>query len=822
MPVKKVIEKKKTLIIAEKPSVAADLVKAIGGNFTKGKTAFESPDYVVSWALGHLVTIADPKEMSDLYKKWTLDTLPILPEKFELKAISTTQAQLSALGKWILSKDVDTIINGCDAGREGELIFHYIVSYVVEGKKTKKSPLEGKKLCRLWMKSMTKSAIQEALAHLRSESEMQNLQDAAISRSEADWLIGINASRGLTAYNSRFGGFQLTPCGRVQTPTLTIIVNREKERLDFQPENFWTIEGAFENSSVYRGKWTDLKENQFRIFDKEKAEAIVRKCADKPGIVEETSKPSTQKCAPLYDLTMLQREANNRFGFSAKTTLQIAQSLYEKHKATTYPRTDSKFLPEDYVEQVKNTLTAMTGELKPFAERALKEGWVIKDYRIFNNKKISDHHAIIPTGVFPKTLTEAERKIFTMICQRFIAVFYPPAQYLITTRITTVENETFKTEGKILTDPGFRAVYGKDADEESMIPPLGTSNRVKTVEMELAEDVTKPPARYTESSLLSVMESAGKLIEDDELRDAMKEHGLGTPATRAAIIEKLIADKYLVREGKELVPTSKAFDLIQIALAMKIQDLTSPELTGEWEYQLGLIEKGKTTREKFIGDIVELTRHMVENIKDFKEDQTRKEASFSPLNGMHVYETVARFDTDNGIQIRKTLGGRRMADDEVAELLTNRKIGPLTGFRSKRGAEFAAALILNDQNKVEFVFENVDANVETGEEIGKSPVDGSPVFDTLTAYISQSAIDKEKTGLRITKIILGKEITKSNMIRLLNGEKTELIQGFRSSKTKRLFDAYLLLDSKGKINFEFPPRAPSAGKRRFFKKKTAE
>jgi len=463
----------------------------------------------------------------------------------------------------------------------------------------------------------------------------------------------------------------------------------------------------------------------------------------------------------------------------------------------------------------------MTGSLTKHAEKVLQEGWIRKDPRIFNNEKISDHPAIIPTGNAVKALSEAEQKVYTMICQRFIAIFYPPAQYLNTTRITTVEGEKFSTEGKILQDPGFKAVYGKDADSEETIPPMGNDNKAKTLQVEIKDETTKPPARYTESSLLSMMESAGKLVEDDELRDAMKDRGLGTPATRAAIIEKLIADKYMIRDGKELVPTSKAFDLIHVATAMKIEDLTSPELTGEWEHQLALIEKGTVTRPQFMNGIEELTKRMVNNIKNFKENDTREEASFSPVNGIKVFKTVSRFETDDGIQIRTILGGRHMSDAEIVELLTKRKLGPLTGFRSKRGAEFSSCIILNDKNKIEFVFENNSTDIEVGEEIGKSPIDGSPVFDSMMAYISQSALDKAETGLRITKMILGKEITKDNVVRLLNGEKTELIQGFRSAKTHRLFDAYLTLDKTGKIKFEFPPRAASSG-RHFYKKGKTE
>lgn len=806
-----------TLIIAEKPSVAGDLVKALGAKkFKKEKTHYISESTIVSWAVGHLVRLADPKEIDERYKNWNdLDLLPILPESFKICPIQETKSQLTALGKLIRKKEVSTIINACDAGREGELIFHYIIEH-----EKGKTGLKNKVLKRLWMQSMTTAAIQDAFEHLRSNEEMIHLQNAAISRSEADWLVGINGSRALTAYKNTAGSFRLTPCGRVQTPTLAMIVQREKERLAFEPKTFWTIQGTFKNGEeIYPGKWYEAqgKEVKKQIFDIKEAEAILKKCKGKLGTVEESTKPTTQKCGPLYDLTSLQREANSRFGFSAKTTLQIAQALYERHKLTTYPRTDSKFLPEDYISTVKKTLGQLKGSLEPFANQVLENSWVKKNPKIFDNKKISDHHAIIPTGNTVKSLTEAEQKIYTMICQRFIAVFFPPAKYLNTERVTTIEGETFLTEGKILVEPGFLAVYGKESKQEGDLPKL-VGSKAENKELEALEDTTKPPARYTESSLLSMMEGAGKLVEDDELRDALKDRGLGTPATRAATIEKLISDKYVVRDGKELIPTAKAFDLIQLLTAMNIESLTSPELTGEWEHQLGMVEQGSLSREVFMTGIASLTTQMVKNIKDYEEDNDKKEASFSPVNGVKVFETVSRYSTENGIVINKMLGGRLMSPSEIEELLKEGKLPPLTGFRSKKGVEFAAAVVINDKNRAELIFETPSTE-HNGEILGYAPQDKSPVYETLTAYVSQSSIDGEDSGFRLNKIILGKEISVENLQRMLNGEKTELIKGFRSARTRKLFDAFIYLDEKGAIKFEFPPRP--AG-RRFFKKGAAK
>ena len=818
---KNVKVEQKILVIAEKPSVANDLAKALGGKFHKDKSYLENEGTIISWALGHLVGIADPKDISEQYKTWNMATLPIIPKEFKLTALPDTKAHLAVLGKLIRRKDIGTIINACDAGREGELIFHYILEH-----EQGKTGLSGKDIKRLWMQSMTQTAIKEAFEHLRTNEEMKNLQEAALSRSEADWLVGINGSRGLTAYNSRFGGFQLTPCGRVQTPTLALIVKREESRMAFVPQTFWTLVADFEDSSAhYAGKWINQKENSQKIWKKEEAENILKKCQGKHGEVSEESKQVTQKCPPLYDLTFLQRDANNRFGFSAKTTLQIAQSLYEKHKLTTYPRTDSKFLPDDYVATVKNTMGALTGKIAKHAEFALKNNYIYKTPRIFNTAKVSDHHAIIPTGLATSTLTEAENKIFNLICQRFVAVFYPVAEYLHTTRITTVEGETFVSEGKILKEPGWKAVYGKESEEDDDIMPKLSSPNAKPLakEIEMAEDATKPPARYTESSLLSAMESAGKLIEDDDLRDAMKERGLGTPATRAATIEKLISDKYIAREGKELLPTGKAFDLINMAISMQIENLTSPELTGEWEYQLGLMEKGKISRSSFMHDIENLTSLMVDKIKNFKESDTKKEA-VAEAGGEKINETVSNYETDSGIRIRKILGGRRMSLAEVAELLEKKKLGPLEGFRSKRGKVFSAALILNDKKKVEFVFEdlasteNMDFSGQTP--IGNSPKDDSPVYETLTAFVSQSFVEGKDTGIRVAKSILGKTLNVDHIKSMISGEKTELIKGFRSAKTHRLFDAFLKMDKNGKIGFEFPPM--KAKGRKFAKKKQEE
>jgi DNA topoisomerase-3 len=814
----------KSLIIAEKPSVAADLVRALPGKFAKSKTHYESDRYIVSYAIGHLVSIEFPEEIDPRFKAWKMENLPIMPEDFPLKGLDGTRAQLNALQQLIRRKDVVEIINACDAGREGELIFKYILRYVWNQSVARKT-------CkRLWLQSMTQGSIKEAFTHLRDNAEMLPLENAALCRSESDWLIGINATRALTSYNSRKGGFFLTPCGRVQTPTLSLIVKRERARIDFVPRVYFNLLSTFtSDKGSYIGKWIDPKFTKDakdsharadRIWDEKKADQIAAKCSGKPAAVEETSKKVSERSPQLYDLTSLQREANSRFGFSAKNTLGLAQALYERHKVLTYPRTDSRFLPEDYLPTVKDTVNMQTGwNFGQFAAIALEQKYIKTDKLIFNNSRISDHHAIIPTTVLPKSLSEPELKIYTMVVQRFLAVFFPPARYLNTKRISVVEQETFLTEGKILTDPGWKAVYGSELNQErdTTLSPIPTGTKVICASINKEKAETRPPARFNEATLLSAMENSDKLVEDEALAEAMKERGLGTPATRAAIIEKLLKEKYLVREGKELSPTGKAFNLLALLEAMKIDLLASPEMTGEWEYKMNQILHGKFTRQQFMAEIRETTTHIISQVRNFEQDDARVEALFSPINGVHYFATPSAFVSEDGkISIRKILGGRMMTESEIAALISGETIGPFSDFRSKQGKPFTASLKLQQQ-KIEFLFAdstdslNLEA-IKTTPSLGVSPVDGAPVHETPTSYMSISALEGDKKkGLQISKIILNMAIEPRHIHQLLTDGRTELISGFISKK-KRPFDAYLLLDNKGKITFEFPPRVKKVDK----------
>src|SRR3954471_4749085 len=534
----------KKLIIAEKPSVAADISRALGG-FTRKGDYFESDKYVLSSAVGHLLELVVPDEFEVKRGKWSFKNLPVIPPRFGLSPLEKSEQRLNLLLRLMKRKDVTALINACDAGREGELIFRYIVQHAKN-----KKPIE-----RLWLQSMTQQSIRQGFASLRPDKELLPLADAAKSRSEADWLVGINGTRAMTAFNSKEGGFYLTTVGRVQTPTLAILVEREEKIRAFTARDYWEIHAHFgAKSGEYPWRWfdpsfkkdDDAERKAERRWKAQDAEAIASACRGKKGVATEETKPATQISPLLFDLTSLQREANGRFGFPARMTLSLAQALYEKHKALTYPRTDSRALPEDYVPTVKDTLKALgeTTAFSTFSRQILKQGWVKQNKRIFDNTKISDHFAIIPTLQNPKHLSEAEQKLYDMVVRRFLAVFFPAAEYLQTTRITRVGEHQFKTEGRVLQNPGWLAIYGRAAGEdEKTLPAIEPKEQVAVLEVAEQAHETKPPPRYTEATLLSAMEGAGKLVEDDDLREAMGTKGLGTPATRAATIEGLIREE---------------------------------------------------------------------------------------------------------------------------------------------------------------------------------------------------------------------------------------------------------------------------------------
>lgn len=815
----------KTLIIAEKPSVAADIARALGG-FTKHQDYFESDDYVLSSAVGHLLQLSNPVEVQR--GKWSFAHLPMIPPAFEVAPIDKrSEDRLKLLTKLIKRKDVTQLVNACDAGREGELIFRYIVQFAKA-----RQPIR-----RLWLQSMTPAAIREAFAELRSDAEMHRLEEAARSRAEADWLVGINGTRALTAFNSKDGGFFLTTVGRVQTPTLALVVEREEKIQQFEPRDYWEVRATFgAKAGTYEGRWFDpdfkKKDDEpegraERLWDKARAEAIVAACAGRTGTVSEESKPSTQAPPLLFDLTSLQREANGRFGFSAKTTLALAQALYERHKVLTYPRTDSRALPEDYVKVVRKTIDAIAGNRSyaPFAKAIQKNDWVKPSKRVFDNAKVSDHFAIIPTLQEPKHLTEAEAKIYDLVVKRFLAIFHPAAEYLVTTRITTVESHQFKTEGKVLVEPGWLAVYGKEAQEEqASLVKVDPNERVKTEAIEAVALQTKPPARFTEATLLSAMEGAGKFVDDEELRAAMAGKGLGTPATRAATIEGLITEQYLVRDGRELHPTAKAFQLLRALRGFGVDDLDAPELTGEWEFKLAQMERGKLKRDAFMKEIAAMTKDIVERIRkgadkgDVPGDYVTLKAK-CPKCGGTVKENYRRFAcTRCDFSISKHPGSRFFEIAEVEQLLREKQIGPLTGFRSKIGRPFAAVLKLTPPDyKLEFDFGNAPAGDE-GEPVsfeGLTPLGACPkcrarVFEQPMAYVCENAVGPARScDFRSGKVILQQPIEPEQMRKLLAEGRTDPLRGFVSNRTRRKFSAQLVKKPDGTIGFEFAPRGPA-------------
>ncbi len=810
----------KSLIIAEKPSVASDLAKALGG-FKKDGDHFESDQYVISSAVGHLVELCLPSEVDVKRGKWSFANLPIIPDEFELKPIERKTARqspeqrLKALLKLARRKDVEELINACDAGREGELIFKNITRY---GKINK--PVR-----RLWLQSMTKEAIRDGFEHLRQNEEMVPLENAAVCRSESDWLVGINSTRAMTAFNNKSGGFQLTPVGRVQTPTLAILAEREEKIHIFKPRPYFEVFGDFEVAAgSYRGRWFrqdfakdgDEDARAERLWNRDEADQIRQRCVGKTGIATEEKKPATQASPLLYDLTTLQREANSRFSMSAKRTLQIAQALYEKHKVLTYPRTDSRYLPEDNLSQVRKVLGSFADpSLAGHARKALDQGWVKPTKRVFNNAKVSDHHAIIPTGNSAH-LDDFEQRIFDMVARRTIAVFYTSAQFEVTTRITRVEGEAFRTDGKIIIDPGWQAVYGKESstDEQSLVP-IQPNETATVLEIEIKESETRPPARFTEATLLSAMEGAGKLVEDEELREAMSEKGLGTPATRAAVIEGLIAQEYILRQGKELIVTAKGLALITLLRGIGASELCSPEMTGEWESKLKRMAKGGLDPKEFMDGIKSFTRQIVEKAKNFEGDTVS--GNFETLEVKCPKCGEGPYDEDYrtfkcrtcGLIIWKTMAGRSFDRSEVETLLRDGRVGPLDGFRSKMGRKFNAIVKLGEDFKQQFDFEDKQAtdpqtiDRATTESLGTCPVcKKGQVFVLDRAYTCENTLATPKTcTFRVGKVILQREIPTEQVLKLITTGKTDLLHKFISKKG-RPFSAHLKLED-GKVGFEF-------------------
>ena len=880
----------KILVVAEKPSVAADLAKVL--KVAKATNDYyENDKWVISSSIGHVVRLKDPQDLDEKWKRWTLKDLPILPEDFDgsaspniLKAVISERNngdRFKLLKKLMSREDIGEVVNACDAGREGELILHYVYQLA-------KCHLP---LKRLWLTSMTNAAIADGFENLLPESAKAGLLGSAISRSQADWLVGMNGSRFTTII---IGGAKrdVFSVGRVQTPTLMLIVKRELEIRSFVPKTFWKIEGDFGvTNGNYRGAAqvpgvTDRKEAE-RFYN----EAQARKVAEDAlklgtGTVSDERKPKKESAPRLFDLTTLQREGNRRYGFSAKTTLGVAQALYEKHKALTYPRTDSQYLPEDYLPNAKAALQSLEGAHPTgiYAREALSKGWVESaGRRVFDNRKVSDHFAIIPTGTVPHGLTDVEQKIYDLVVRRFVGVFFPMAEFEETVRTTTVGEHAFRTTGKVLVIAGWRAVWGQEAEAEedkdkegsASLPALagadGEPAKAKVNGVDVKEDATKPPARYNEASLLGAMENAGKLVDDEALAEAMKERGLGTPATRAATIEELLAKAYIERQGKELVPLSKAFQLHQFLHAKGMAFLTEPQLTGEWEYKLKQIEHGKMSAEQFIAEIKRVVREMVAaGAQKLPSTQLQPEIP-SPTDGKPILTDGEKYFSQDNVGttdrpkmvIYVAMNGHTITPAEVAELVEKRRIGPFADFKSmKSGKNFTGYIDLVDPDtikprgtevkpkaeakpavegeapvkaprktkpkapsgklKATLYFpprEGADGNPDAFDAdwpvLGSCPVSGLPVQHTPTAgyrVCPQKALEAgAKKTFSLNAEMLKCPISAEDVSRLLNEGKTGL-KKFVSNRTRRTFEAFLVADKQKGWWFEFPPRKAKAPK----------
>jgi DNA topoisomerase-3 len=715
----------KTLVIAEKPSVGRDLVRVLPGAFEKrggkGEEYLEGPEHVVTWAVGHLVQLADPDEYDEKYKKWRMADLPIVPDRFKLVVRDErSKKQMNVVKRLLARDDVDQVVNACDAGREGELIFAYL--YEKAGSR--------KPVRRLWLNSMTKSAIEAAFAELRPSDEYAALEAAARSRSEADWIVGMNSTRAATIrLRSSFDG--AVSLGRVQTPTLAILAKREEEIRAFVPEPYWVVDAKFDpvNDGPRRYDGRFHAGANPRLASGDEARAIVEACRDQTGTITKLDKTERRERAPLlYDLTSLQRDANARFGFSARRTLAAAQRLYEEHKALTYPRTSSRYITGDMVPEIK-PIARLVGSMPEY--RAGSEYVLGLDVlplgRVVNDAKVTDHHAIIPTNAERHPvdkMNEDDRRIYDAVVRRFLAVFHPEAVFENTRVETTVAGHVFRTRGKLLLVPGWRGVYGETADlddsgadeedegREQRLPKLVKDEAVNTLEVKSEEKETKPPQRYTEGRLLAAMETAGKLVDEEELREAMKDSGIGTPATRAAIIDRLLQVGYIERDGRALVVTEKGLNVIRL---LGEHPLTSPGLTGDWEHRLANIETGADSREKFMGDIVKFTEATVGELDTKLKDVRIPRANLGPcpVCGRDInenrkgYSCWGRDDPGCGFVIWKAKAGKQLPVAVARELIkTGRTEKPVTGFKGRSGKSFRArlALMQNEEGKwrVEF------------------------------------------------------------------------------------------------------------------------
>jgi DNA topoisomerase-3 len=735
----------KTLVIAEKPSVGRDLARVLPGPFAKHEGYLEGPEHVLTWAVGHLVQLAEPDEYDAKFKKWRMADLPIVPDKFKLVVRDErSKKQMSVVTQLLRRDDVDQVINACDAGREGELIFAYLYE-----KAGSKKPVQ-----RLWLSSMTKAAMQRAFEELRPASEFAQLEAAARSRSESDWIVGMNATRAATIrLRSSFDG--AVSLGRVQTPTLAIITRREEEIRAFKPEPYWLVDALFAaapGDRLYEGRYHDGPRP--RLATAEQADAIVAAVRGQTGEITQLECKQRKERPPLlYDLTSLQREANSRFGFTARRTLAAAQRCYEEHKVLTYPRTSSRYLTSDMIAELKPIAGHVGGAGREYqTAAAYVQGLdMLPLARVVADDRVGDHHAIIPTNSTHnlEKLSDDDRRIYDLVARRFLAVFHPEAVFENTKVETTVAGHVFRTRGKVLLVPGWRGVYGElagggdtaeDDDEgrDQQLPKLERGEDVETRDVSAAEKETKPPRRFSDASLLAAMETAGKLVDDEEMREAMKESGIGTPATRASIIERLIDVGYVERDGRALVATEKGLNVIRL---LGDHPLTSPSLTGDWEQRLGKIERGEEPRRRFMSDIAGFAESTVHELDAKLKDVRIPRANLGPcpICGHDIVENRKGFscwsreDPGCGFVIWKAKAGKTLPLVVAKELIaTGKTVKPVTGFKGRSGRSFRARLALQQSEegkwRVEFdePWAREGAKVDPAAEAGDA---GEPAAD---------------------------------------------------------------------------------------------
>jgi DNA topoisomerase-3 len=821
----------KTLYIAEKPSVARDIAAALGG-FSKVDSWLESPDAAIASALGHLVEIYAPEAER---AGRDLASLPVIPQRFTLRPIAKTHAQFNLLARLMRRSDVSQVVNACDAGREGELIFRLIYELAQCRK-----PMR-----RMWLQSMTREAIREAARDLRPGEDFDGLSDAARCRTEADWLIGINASRGITRLREQQSQrYEMLSAGRVQTPALAILVHRELAIRAFVPQDYWEIQATFRaRAGTYVGKWflpdrsaaqNDERADQGdrhreRLFDKTRVDAIVSQCRNAPpGVVTDQARIATRAPPRLFDLTGLQREANQRFRFSAKKTLDLAQVLYERHRLTTYPRTDSTALPEDYLEKAKTVIASLREGGAPYATHAMRvlDGdWVQPHKRIFDNSRISDHFAIIPTGGHATGLSDPEAKIYDLITRRFLAAFHPPVEHSVTTRLTQLAGQSFKTVGKVLLQPGWLLVQ-EDSTTEERLPtlcPIAPDETLRTESVESRATQTAPPPRHTEATWLAAMEGAGNEIEDEELREALRDRGLGTPATRASMIEGVLADRdgrgrvmepYARREGKaqHLRPTNKGMEHIQFLERCGIQCLTTPRMTGEWEHRLHAVEKGECSRADFMADIVRLTTHIIDTLRQqaraLPPPAHETLSSACPACGAPVVATARTFECtlNCGFKLLREVCRRTLSSAEGTQLLRDGTLSRLEGFVSLRGKtrrSFAAGLKLDiQQNRIALVYDGQAAEARGADGSSAAIATACPKCSDLVRLRGHS-YECDRGDFKLQSTLAGRTLSVAEVERLIRDGHHPCLNGFTGRKGQKFAAGLRLSNDFSRVEFVF-------------------